>query len=292
MADDFVTGSVAGDTSSPLPSSYSTALKPQSTQPSSYYTTVPPQPAAGTATGTVPTTETPAQTRVASLNIPTNASAVTPTQVSMSGVSLNDKRVRISPLPQSTAIPLVGLLSPLAATNGVLFPYQPKIDISYSANYTSQKVAQSNFAFHNYDQSEMKPFDISCDFPVRNQLEGQYVIAAIIYLRSLTMMFTGNDGAFAGSPPLIVSLTGMGFGGLDNIPVVITNVTTSYADNIDYLSISLSNLSNEVTKLPALIPISISCQPMFSRAFASGFSVRQFAQGLARLVGPLPTTQH
>ena len=223
--------------------------------------------------------------RVNSLNLPTQLVSTTPS-VTFSGLPISDKRVRISPLPKSTSISFVNLLAPLAATNGVLFPYQPKIDISYSANYQSQKVAQSNFTFYNYEHSELKPITISCDFPVRNQLEGQYVIAAITYLRSLTMMFTGNDGQFAGSPPQLVSLIGMGFGGLDSIPVAITDVTTSYPDSVDFVSIQLPDPINEFTKVPTLLNISVSCQPMFSRTFASSFSTRNFALGAQRLLGP------
>lgn len=214
---------------------------------------------------------------------------------------MNDKRVRIAMLPGSPAIfykdqgnPL--LYNYLGATNGVLFPFQPKVDISFSANYQAQKVTQSNFVFYSYENSELKPFDLTCNFPVRNPFEGQYVIAAITFLRSLTMMFTGNDNNFgnngldlAGSPPLVVSLQGMGFGGLDYVPIVVSNVTTSYSDDVDYVTITLpgvANLANETIKLPSMLSISVSCIPMFSRAFASQFSALDFSTGARRLLGP------
>jgi hypothetical protein len=180
----------------------------------------------------------------------------------------------------------------LSSTNGVLFPFQPKVDISFSANYQAQKVIQSNFTFYSYENSELKPFDLSCDFPVRNPYEGQYVIAALTFLRSLTMMFTGNDDnvsnngqMLAGSPPMVVNLQGMGFGGLDSIPVAITNVTTSYPENIDYVTITMpgaENLANELIKVPTLMTISVTCTPMFSRQFASQFSAINFSTGKQR----------
>ena len=234
----------------------------------------------------------PSSSRLSSLNIP---ATVSPTPVvTLSGSPLNDKRVRISMLPNSPAIfykdkgnPL--LYNYLGSTNGVLFPYQPKVDISYSANYQAQKVVQSNFTFYSYENSEIKPFEISCDFPVRNQYEGRYVIAAIMFLRSLTMMFTGNDNKYAGSPPLVVSLQGMGFSGLDYVPIAITNITTSYPDNVDYVSITIPGVSavaTELIKVPTLMSISVSCTPIFSRKFASQFSALKFSAGLQRLYGP------
>jgi hypothetical protein len=231
----------------------------------------------------------PETTRLDSLNIPPSLTNKQPT-VTYSGVSNLDKRVRIGMLPNTNKAifytdPKNILLSPLVDTHGVLFPYQPKIDIGFSANYQTQKVAQSNFSFHSYEQSEMKPIEVSGEFPIRNSLEGNYVVACITFLRSLTMMFTGNDKN-PGSPPLVVALSGMGFTGLDTIPVVITNVNTSFADNVDYLSIPITGLNGEITRLPTIMNISVSCQPMFSRAFASAFSVESFSSGTTRLLGP------
>jgi hypothetical protein len=242
----------------------------------------------------------PSSSRLNTLNL-TSFQKSSPS-VTLSGAELNDKRVRISMLPNSPAIfykDKLGnalLYNYLGATNGVLFPFQPKVDISFSANYQTQKVTQSNFTFYNYENSELKPFELTCDFPARNISEGQYVIAAITFLRSLTMMFTGMDNSIAnngynlaGSPPLVVSLQGMGFGGLDYIPIVITNITTSYPDNVDYITIKMTqaaNLSSEIIKIPTLTTISVSCLPMFSRTFASQFSALDFSSGARRLLGP------
>ena len=241
----------------------------------------------------------PSNNRLSTLNIP-QAASPTPI-VTLAGAPLNDKRVRITMLPGSPAIFYKDanntlLYNYLGATNGVLFPFQPKVDISFSASYQAQKVVQSNFTFYSYENSELKPFDLTCDFPVRNPFEGQYVIAAMTFLRSLTMMFTGSDNNvlgngpnLGGSPPMVVSVQGMGYGGLDYIPVVITNVTTSYRDDVDYVTITMpgvATLANETMKLPTLMTISVSCTPMFSREFASQFSAINFSYGAQRLLGP------
>jgi len=232
-----------------------------------------------------------------SMNIVNKVAAASAPTVTCSGVSIIDKRVRISMMPGSPAIFYKDksntLLAPLALTSGVLFPYQPTVPISFSASYQDQKVTHSDFTFHSYENSELKPIDLSCDFPVRTPTEGIYVFAALHFLRCLTFMFTGTDGPpYAGSPPLVVSLSGMGFGGLDNIPIVVTNVTTTYPDNIDYVSVAIPGLNGEIAKIPTLMTIAISVTPMFSRAFASTFGTLNFSKGLAnaRLLGPNPTS--
>lgn len=236
----------------------------------------------------------PSSVRLSTLSIPSAIQTPVPV-VTLAQTSLNDKRVRVSMLPNSPAIfyrdPNNSLLSPLVNTNGVLFPYQPAVSIGFSASYQDQKVTHSDFTYHSYENSELNPMDISCDFPVRTPFEGQYVFAALHFLRCLTMMFTGNDTNggginLAGSPPLVVNLSGMGFGGLDDIPVAVTKVTTAYPDNVDYVSVAIPGLGGEIAKIPVLMNISISVLPMFSRAFASSFSVLRFASGARRLLGP------
>jgi hypothetical protein len=234
--------------------------------------------------------------RLSSLNL-TSASS-TQSSVTVNGKQIdNDKRVRISMMSKSPNIfykdTQNALLAPLATTNGVLFPFQPKIDLSFSANYDNQEVIHSNFAYKFYKNSEIKAIDISGNFIVKTAWEGLYVISAIHFLRCLTLMFTGNDSNvgginMAGSPPLVVKLSGMGFNGLDSIPVAITNVTSSYPDNVDFLTIAVPALSGELVRVPTQSTISINCVPMFSRAYASAFGLKDFSYGTTRLLGPNP----
>lgn len=56
------------------------------------------------------------------------------------------------------------ILSPLKATNGVIFPYTPKIDIVYSANYEQVDITHSNYKFYNYKNSSVDSISISGRF--------------------------------------------------------------------------------------------------------------------------------
>jgi len=186
------------------------------------------------------------------------------------------------------------LLYPLALTDGVIFPFQPKVDIVYKANYEATSPAHSNFTFQSYKNSAISGITISGDFPVRTPYEGLYVIACLTFLRSLTMMFTAQDvttsgGMIAGgTPPQVARLWGMGFGGLDCMPIAITSVTTSFPEDVNYVTIDVPAAAGgqmESTKIPVMMTISIDTVPLFSRAFASKFSAFAFANGSQRLLG-------
>lgn len=223
---------------------------------------------------------------------PTPTIVTTPV-VTYNGLPTTDQRVRISLPPGSPSIfykdSTNALLAILQNTNGVLFPVQPSSTINFSANYQQMAVTHSNFAYYGYQNSELKPIDVSCIFPVRSPYDGWYVLAAMTFLRALTFMFTGNDGNYAGAPPIVARLSGMGFGGFDNIPIIITNVQTSYPDNVDYVTVSVPTVLGgglEYAKVPTEVTITVSCQPVFSRAFASQFSTLGFASAADRLLGP------
>lgn len=225
-------------------------------------------------------------TGISTLNSSSTTSVTVPGQ-------LPETRVRISLPPTSTLLYKDGtnaLLSILQTTNGVIFPFQPNVSIGFNANYSNQDLTHSNFAYNFYQNSRMDNIDISGEFVVRNPWEGSYVIAAMHFLRSSTMMFTGIDGTLAGVPPPVLRLNGMGFGGLDNIPVVLASVNVTYPENVDYVTVAVpSNNSattgSEVTKIPVSLTISVSCIPMFSRDFASNFGVTNYANGTTRLLG-------
>jgi hypothetical protein len=185
------------------------------------------------------------------------------------------------------------LMAPLQTTNGVVFPFQPSVQLGYNAQYTATELTHSNFAFFSYKNSSFQPITLSCEFPCRSPFEGRYVIAAMTFLRACTFMFTGQDDTLAGSPPPVLRLTGMGFGGLDTIPCVLTNVTTEYPDNVDYVTVGITTSSGgviEYVKVPTSTRITTTLQPIFSRDFATTFSTKLFGLGAERLIGPLTDT--
>jgi hypothetical protein len=211
-----------------------------------------------------------------------------------------DWRIRISLAPGAkyfsndpTYNTLLGPLSGSVQNNawgtyGVIFPYTPQISVTHVANYTSQKLTHNNYTQYFYDHSEVQPITITGDFTVQSLDEGQYLLAAIYFFRSLTKMFFGNDPQ-AGNPPPLVFLNGYGQYYFPNVPCVITTFSHTMPAEVDYLEIpdplvtatsgGVFKSGQNTTRLPTTSQVSLTVQPVYSRTSQLNFSLNDFARG-------------
>lgn len=177
----------------------------------------------------------------------------------------------------------------LAATRvGVVFPYTPTLQVTHTANYTAQKLTHNNYTQYYYDNSEVQSINVSGEFTVQNITEGQYLLATIYFLRSVTKMFFGKD-PLAGNPPPIVYLNGYGQYYLPNVPCVVTSFQHTMPDSVDYVEIPEPGLMyginylkpiGNTTRLPTTSTVSLTLQPVYSRLSQSQkFSLQDFARG-------------
>ena len=166
-----------------------------------------------------------------------------------------DWRVRLSLAPNATYLYRAsdpGLLAPLLPTNGVIFPYTPSIDTSYTANYDKTDLTHSTYRGYFYKSSSINDVNIKGTFTAQDTLEAQYLLAVIHFFRSVTKMFYGQDPE-AGIPPPLVYLSGFGQNQFNNHPCVVTNFTYNLPTDVDYIratgfnNIGL-NLSNRRTQ--------------------------------------------
>jgi hypothetical protein len=151
----------------------------------------------------------------------------------------NDWRVRISLAAQSTYLynaPVAeqGILAPLAATRGVIFPYTPKIDVSYKATYSATDLTHSNYTNYFYQSSSVPHVRISGSFTAQDTVEAQYLLAVIHFFRSATKMFYGQD-AERGAPPPLLFISGLGAYQFNNHPCVLTNFEYNLPADVDYI---------------------------------------------------------
>jgi hypothetical protein len=154
-------------------------------------------------------------------------------------VNNGDCRVRISLAPGSTYLYNApeteqGILAPLNGTNGVIFPYTPKIDIGYKATYSSADLTHSNYKNYFYQSSSIDSVRISGSFTAQDTVEAQYLLAVIHFFRSATKMFYGQD-AQRGAPPPLLFITGLGEYQFNNHPCVLTNFEYSLPSDVDYI---------------------------------------------------------
>lgn len=162
----------------------------------------------------------------------------------------DDWRLRISLADNSPPIfykdAQNSLMSLLAETNGVIFPYTPTVNVTHTANYNAGRLTHSNYPAQFYQNSEVNEITITGTFTAQNVTEGQYLLAAIQFFRSCTKMFFGaNERNFnlAGNPPPMVYLDGYGSHYLPHVPCVVTSFNHVMPDDVDYIEVPVTTTS-------------------------------------------------
>ena len=150
-----------------------------------------------------------------------------------------DWRVRLSLAPNAKYLYKAdnpGILKPLQATNGVIFPYTPTVSAVYAANYDASELVHSNYKIYNYKNSNVDTVTITGDFTAQDTNEANYLLAVIQFFKSVTKMFYGQDqNPRNGTPPPLVYMSGLGTFQFDNHPLAVTNFTYSLPNEVDYI---------------------------------------------------------
>jgi hypothetical protein len=135
-----------------------------------------------------------------------------------------------------------GILAPLAKTGGVIFPYMPKIDMTYKANYTPYDLTHSNYRGYFYQNSSVDSVTLNATFTAQDTTEADYLLAVIHFFRSVTKMFYGQD-AQRGAPPPLVYLTGLGTYQFSAHPCAVTTFTYNLPNDVDYIRAGSTNIN-------------------------------------------------
>jgi plasmid maintenance system antidote protein VapI len=154
-----------------------------------------------------------------------------------------DWRVRLQLSPTSNYLynaKQPGILGPLFATNGVLFPYTPQIQTSYEAKYTDYDLVHSNFRGVFYQNSRVGDISIRAEFTAQDSNEANYLLAVIHFFRSVTKMFYGKDPQ-RGTPPPLVYLSGLGMNQFYGHPCLVRQFQYTLPNNVDYIRASTNN---------------------------------------------------
>ena len=214
----------------------------------------------------------------------------TPTTAAFSTSNVeSDWRVKLSIPPNLSKAQLI---APLVKTGGFCFPYTPTIIVSHTANYNSLSPVHTNYPFQIYDHSSSDDIVITGEFNVENPEEGQYWVACIHYLRSVTKMFYG-DGDNSGAPPPAVKLSGYGDYVFNRVPCVVSNFTVDLPADVDYIAVPLSvKIDGEndmgiatkynksgTTWVPTQSQVSVTLKPTYSRRRTSEFNLNDFVNG-------------
>jgi hypothetical protein len=177
------------------------------------------------------------------------------------------------------------LLAPLRATDGVIWPYTPSINVNYSANYTANHVTHANYASQSYAMSSVDSIQCAGTFTANTPQEAQYVLAVINFLRSATKMFYGVDSN-RGTPPPVLRFSAHGPHMFHSVPVVLGSLNQDFEPGVDYIDArtgSGGNGINSTTRVPTSMLVTVQLIPVISRARMLEFGLDDYAAG--RLIG-------
>lgn len=191
-----------------------------------------------------------------------------------------DLRVRIKVPPSYLTSQTSGLRNELSASNlhGIIFPYTPAISLEYKADYASQTPLHSNFPINFYQKSSVSSISINGKFSVENAYDAGVYIATVHLLKALTKMKSGGSlygDEDSGSPPPVCRLFAHGDWMFENVPVAITNFRVELPDGVDYFTLPKTEIY-EMTAVPTVSTISITCLPMYSRDEMLKFNVGDY----------------
>lgn len=169
------------------------------------------------------------------------------------------------------------LLLPLGKTNGVVFPYTPQLAITHTATYIPSQITHANFQHFTYSNSDVGAINITGDFTAQNEDEGDYLLAVIHFFRAVTKMYFGGDQSpRAGTPPPILFLTAHGPMLFNRVPVVVTSFVSTFPADVNYLYVTTAQGQ---TRVPTMMSLAVTVQPVFNRQQAKTFSLDKFVQG-------------
>ena len=141
-----------------------------------------------------------------------------------------DTRARLALSPGADGIlykdPTNSLLNPLTATDGIVWPYTPNINVSFSAAYTGNQTIHNNYQSQSYGQSSVEQITCVGQFTANTPREAAYVLSVLHFLKSATKSFFGQD-TNRGTPPPVLRFSAHGPYMFNSVPVVIANTNLS-----------------------------------------------------------------
>lgn len=151
----------------------------------------------------------------------------------------DDWRVRLSLAPNSNYLYAgtnPGILQPLQATQGVVFPYTPQIVVNYQANYNPIDLVHTNYKVFQYTNSSVDQVTITCEFTAQDVYEARYLLATIHFFKTMTKMFYGQDTyPVRGTPPPLCYMFGMGGYQFSAHPLAINSFNYNLPNDVDYI---------------------------------------------------------
>lgn len=156
------------------------------------------------------------------------------------------------------------LMDPIKQSGGLVWQNTPNIFVSGTADYDSALMQGMNYPIRTFVNSTPPDLPVQAEFTANDTYEARYMLAVFAFLRGATKAYFG-DAAVAsgdyGTPPPVLLFEYMGDHGFNKVPVVISNYTIQYPDNVHYVPVTVGDT---VTYVPTVSQITIALLPTYT----------------------------
>ena len=175
------------------------------------------------------------------------------------------------------------LMRPLYESNGLIWQYTPNMLVNGRATYNLSEFYGQNYPTVTYKNSAPPTLIVASDFTANTIDEARYMLGVLHFLRVATKSYFGDtavENGMYGTPPPVMLFEYLGDHGFNKVPVVVTDYTYNFPDNVDYVPVQTTIGSKEVTYVPVQTNIAVTLQPTYTpHKLRKQFDLNAFATG-------------
>lgn len=188
-----------------------------------------------------------------------------------------DDRVRLTALHPEDVYVNSPLMKILKETNGIIFPYTPQITFTQAVNYMDLQLVHSNTDYTAYTRTPSVTLSVSGKFTVQNRREGEYALACLHFLRTVSKSYFGESDPQAGLPPPVLVFSGYGTYMFNKLNVILKSHSYTFDDSVDMVKVSTNG---GTAKLPAMFTVQCELTVVQTpQRMREQFNFKKFASG-------------
>jgi hypothetical protein len=158
-----------------------------------------------------------------------------------------------------------GIMRPLAATNGVLFPYRPSLTIGTRNYWGTTEPKQSLYGFPVPDRHEIAITITDAQMSAQSVEEADYIYASIQFFRAAMKPAFGSEGSVPlGAPAPTIEMTAIGPHMIQSVGVILRDFDLQLMNDVDYIPTSSGATVPSVVVFTLGLMISLSASKMRS----------------------------
>lgn len=200
-----------------------------------------------------------------------------------------DNRARLRLKGDGYNIPFFGPASVLSSKKGIVFPYTPVINSSMTTEYSQYDLVHSNYPMQSFVKHRPGNINVTAQFVNQTVDDAKYTAGVLHFLSVVMKMHFGTQDTNAGTPPPLLEFSAYGLTNFNRVPVFVSNFSTTYPDDVDYVSFNVSTSGGRTAQqgaqasysinLPAIMSITIELLPHYPANTQNQFTLSSFASG-------------